>query len=946
VKRLPAVSLVVACLLAAGPPAAGAAGWRSLSSDAFLVLYPDGRESEALEALAVLEQERAYVQGIVGGRTRRVTVVIQDLGIESNGLTDPTFHRILLFPTASGAGDLSFYQSWWRLLGVHEYTHWQHLSARGGLPGFVVGLAGTWAAPGNCTPSWLKEGICVYAESGLSPFEGRLNEGTYEAILAALAREGELPSLVEATFQPLEFPGVGASVRLLGGSFFAYLARTYGPESLRRFFDRFASSGWSYLSPLLPWAGVDHSARRVFGKGMPELWLDWQADVIERHAPAASVCSAEPVTRFPEPPVAKPADWGITATVAWQGVLYYQRQRPEKPAAFGVEWHYELVRYDPASARREVLYSTTAPFYGPLRVCDGILYFAVQELRPGYANREYGSYGVEAVLYGLNLRQPRRPQRVAAGAFRTFEVLPGGAVLLSRDEAGAFGSQIQLLAAGTRRPRRLLESEWRVEELLYDGQSWLYLSARRRGENTGLYRVSLPVGQLSALEAGELPALRPEAILHTAYAEKEIALGGQLLLFSANWAGRHCVYAWQPRDRSVARLDTGEGFCAAPSLAGGQVYVAGLEASGYLLRGSPLALVPLSPPEPPSSQGKPVPVLPESEPRRGQGGYWYNLGSLLPRALIPVLGFDSAAGRIQAGALLSGLSALGDIFYTMGAYYDSADHRPELNMYLGAQLAPPLQVSVSYTTAGADRLSGSVEVPLYRSLQPGLSLLVTGLSASIFEDDYSRRAVEPLLRVGLQAPGSALQLSVSLPLESRALGSAEEDRALLAGLDWRQLLFGARLRLNGSGVYDLQGQQWLLPTPRGYAGGLSASCGAVLSAELSLALLRVRRGLWNPAIFFEDLFLVPFFDLALNETGELQWSAGGSLHLEVKGLAQNEGVPLDLSLGFVVTREGEPGLLLALELPLFGQDYGPVGGGFRPPWTAAARGSLPRPWSR
>lgn len=945
-KRLLAASLIG---LAIAGPLRALPGWRSLASDSFRVLYPAEREADAREALAALEQARPHVQSIVGGRTRRVTVVIQDLGIESNGLTDSAFHRILLFPTAPGAGDLSFHESWWRLVGVHEYTHWQHLSARGGLPGLAVALAGTWAAPGNATPSWLTEGICVYAESGLSSLEGRLNEGTYEAILASLARAGKLPGLVEATFQPLGFPGAGTSVRLLGGSFFAYLARTYGPEALPRFFGHFASSGWSYVSPLLPWAGIDRSARTVFGKGVRELWLAWQLDLIARYPPDGA---AQPE-----------GGWSVGAAATWRGAVYQQRQRPVKAAAFDARWTYELVRYDGAGAPEalgapgEVLYRTTSPFHGPLRVREGKLYFAVQELRPGYANREFGSYGYEAVLYALDLESPRsRPRRVLQEPFRSFEVLPGGAVLLSRDRADAFGSEIRVLTAWDRRSRPLAVSGLRVEELLHDGSRWLYLSARREGANPGLYRGALAAGALpgpgaepdappgpgtltgpgaqSGSAAQALAELAVEQILDTPYAERDICLGGELLLFSANWNGSHGLYAWQAGDGSVSALSAAEPFAVAPALLEDRVWFTGLSARGYPLRSRPLERAPVQPPHalPAVAPTAPAPAAPAGEPAAGaspaplprRSGYLYNLGSLVPRALIPVFGFDALAGTWQAGAVLAGRSVLGDFLYTAGAYYDSDSGRPELSAYLESQALPPLQLTVSFATSGADELRLTLLAPLYRSLRPGFSGLAVGLGAVLFEDDYSRRALEPQLQLGLRFPRMELQSTASLSVERAALGSSQEDLALLATLRWRQLLFGGQLGLTVAAVHDFDGLAWTLPPPRGYADGLPAQSGALVSAEISLPLLRLRGGLWNPAVYFEDLFLAPFFDLAVEAGGALQWSAGAALHLEIKALAQSEGVPLDLSLGVALTREAQAGVLVGLQMPLAASPYGRV----------------------
>ena len=64
--------------------------WKTLKTDAFTVFYPSGREREAQEILEVLEYYRSYTGDLVGAPLRRVAVVLEDIGRESNGLTDVT----------------------------------------------------------------------------------------------------------------------------------------------------------------------------------------------------------------------------------------------------------------------------------------------------------------------------------------------------------------------------------------------------------------------------------------------------------------------------------------------------------------------------------------------------------------------------------------------------------------------------------------------------------------------------------------------------------------------------------------------------------------------------------------------------------------------------------------------------------------------------------------
>ena len=271
--------LVLASLLVAALPAQ--ALWKSFKTSAYILFYPEERESQALELLTVLEADGAYVEESLGYRPRRIAVVLTDLGIQANGLTDPLFRRILLYPYSpspekgGSLASLGTVQSWWRLLWVHEYGHWTHLDMAAGAPAALRALFGNAMAPNLFAPTWLHEGICVYLESAHSRYEGRLNDGTFAAYAGVLAREQALPSLAAATFQDSDFPA-GVGPYLYGGLFLGYLAETYGEEALREFLRRTSSSLGSYLSPLIPALGIDCAARRSFGRSFPALWREWQ----------------------------------------------------------------------------------------------------------------------------------------------------------------------------------------------------------------------------------------------------------------------------------------------------------------------------------------------------------------------------------------------------------------------------------------------------------------------------------------------------------------------------------------------------------------------------------------------------------------------------------------------------------------------------------------------
>ena len=931
----------------ASPAASGRVRWKTLKTPAFTVFYPQERERQAVEILSVLENVRGYVEQTVGKTGGPIAVVLADLGIESNGLTDPVFRRMVLYPYSPSTGSLSTLQSWWRLLGVHEYTHWVHLSAASGLPGVLTAVFGNILAPNLLAPAWLLEGLCVYAESGLSPYEGRLNDGTFDAYVATLAREQALPSVAAATFQSSEFPG-GMGPYLYGGVFFGYLADTYGEEALREFIDRTSSSVFSYLSPLLPAAGVDSRARKAFGKPFRVLWDQWR-EAEGRQA------SSFPV---PESVLTARPGW-LEAPVARNGLLYFRRLRVQDSRPLETRRVYELVSLDPDSGRERVLVRTPASFTGPLVVGEEVLYYALLDVERGFANTELSSYGFTAQVWELELATGRR-RRLFRAPLRTFAVLGDGDVLCSLDRAGSFGSELRLFRRSEGGLQTLFETDVLVSEI-HSGAAGLFVSARRDGESFGVYRVHGP-GRL--LESGTVltgaalagpdvsfpglsaEELRLEPLADSPFSEGQLCLAGNRLYFSANPEGRHRIYG---RDLESGRTAVADslGYQSAPAFdpATGRLFALSLEAGGFTLCELADPLREVDPPgqaarrheaEPPagtdplrhgtalpqaadvpgnadlSAWRQPAPPLPDDQIRRG--GYLDNLATLLPRVLLPVLGFDSFTRTVQAGAAVLGRSALGDLEYLLGLFYDSHSAQAEAMATLRLQPAAPVAVELDFSSVGANSLGLTVVSPLYWSLTPGLWYVTAGAAARLFEEDFSRLAIAPLLGLGLRGPSTALEARLRLPLERLELGSDRNALALVGGLELVQALGPLEFRLEALGVESFFGSPTDLPPPPGYAVGLPALRGGYAGLDLWVPLVRIRRGLWNPGIHLDDLYAAVFVRGALNEAPALQLSYGGELHLELRALAAGTGVPVNAFVRVALTREGQPGLALGVQV--------------------------------
>src|SRR5512139_3486913 len=114
--------------------------WRTLTTDAFEVNYPEPLDEVARRTAAVLEDAHRRLVPVLGHRPRsRVRVVLTDGSDSANGsATALPFNTLRLYTTAPD--DLSVlgdYEDWLTTLVLHEHTHILHLDNIGGVPDII-----------------------------------------------------------------------------------------------------------------------------------------------------------------------------------------------------------------------------------------------------------------------------------------------------------------------------------------------------------------------------------------------------------------------------------------------------------------------------------------------------------------------------------------------------------------------------------------------------------------------------------------------------------------------------------------------------------------------------------------------------------------------------------------------------------------------------------------
>ena len=812
-------------------------GWEVAKTPHFTCFYPEGYRWEAEQALSNLEYYRRDVARLTGNREiGNLPVVIEDIGMTTNGFADPIFKNIHLFthPPHSGMS-LGITENWYREVGVHEYTHIAHLTETSDFPGALTRFFGSTFQPNLYSPGWITEGITVFSESQASSYEGRLNDGFFDAVIKAKAKEAGLPSISQATYSPLEFPYGG--IYLYGGEFFKYLDREYGQAKFSEFFRAMGASTLALppLGPLFPGIGLDRAAKKTFGKSFPQLWAQWQ-DSID-----ASLwkIDGEQLTKN---------GWRVGSPILSGQKIYYIRSYPKKTGAFERFYFEEIVERDMDTGQERVVVSSTSEIIGGLDQAGDKLYYALMEAKKGYANSAQLGFGTYAILHERDLVEGK--DRIVFGdEMRDFALLKEGRIVYAKDKAHSFGSELWIRQNGK---KELLASlDYLVSEIISLREGRVALVARPDWQNWNIYLLDLSTKEL-----------RP--IAETPFGELAISNTGGRLFFSANYEGEYAIYAYDLEGENFSKL-TRTGFATSPLFdrENNDLYFVGLTSAGFdLYRKRVEEFDEFLVMDYPKSQ---APLFPELKAEKG--GRLDHLKTLLPKVhlVYPTKG--------AAGVLLAGQDATGENSYWVDFCQEEGDQEGSFS-WTSTHFAPSI---LSFDYKLEEEMGLSWMYPLRIRLSSPLSVLA-GLGAREF-DEFERKEVTPSLSFFLNFPKTEIAVRAEYLLERKSLGSIMDREGVKAEAYLSRYLKDSQIGLRLSGINDPRESGERETNIRGYDESIKGDRLAVVSLEYSRPLLKIRKGLWNPNLFFEDLCLTLFTEAAFSE-GETQFSGGVELKQE------------------------------------------------------------------
>lgn len=841
--------------------------WKTMKTDDFTVIYKDGYEWAAMHTLLNLHYYGGDVRAIVGDGLRNLPLVIEDVGAVSNGFANPIFYNIHIFTRPQ---DFSYrlegVESWYRAVVLHEYTHMLHLSRARGFAGLLRNVFGSFLAPNLYSPGWITEGITVYSESQSTIYEGRLNDGFFDSYIGTRVHTGTMPSIVEATNTPLDFPA--GTHYLYGGELFEFIAQKYGEDKFSEFFDSYGLYFWAPLSSILPFTGLDIAARKSFGKTWPELFAEWQQfekSRFNRWEPAGLRITYR--------------GWYVYSLAARDGMLYYVRYRPIKTDGFRVRNIVQLVEFNCRDDVERTIIPLSSVITTPLRLYDNKLYYTMPQLVGGYANIYYSGYGVEANLHEYDL-DTGEDRIVLSDDIRSFCILKGGRIMYSRDRDGGFGSEIRLYDGNEN--SCIFETDMLIGELDAT-RAHTAVSARRDHENWNVYLLDFEAGDFVPVAA-------------TPWIEGGITLIGDTLLFTANYDEVYGIYMCDLKDGSLYRLTDG-GYADRGVIVDTSLYFLGISEGGfdvYRTRFEPVSYerVVEEPSPKPDFEGMTLKV--------SDGGYGDVVKTLFPSIRLPlVLPLDDDLSEWAYGMLFVGGDATDENIYGGFIALNPGEEDIFFNSVWQSRFFSPVDVLLFYDYRNA--LEYSVAYPAVLNLEYGVSNLTLFMGGRIFEGT-SRVEFEPGFATTMQYPQTTLSLRMSFPFERQAWASAINRGGQRLQFGWRQLLFSGECRFYSNAYVDRHNPDTASFYLRGY-DQIESPRAVVLNIEYGRRLCKLRRGLWNPNIYFEDLFWTAFTDVALADDGTSYYSAGLELSLELRtGFGFLQLVP---KFGAALTKEGE-----------------------------------------
>ena len=363
--------------------------WKAIESDNFLLYYPNEKQELAVETLSLFEHYRPFIKEYSGNDLDKFSIVLEDVGFNANGYASP-LEKIGLYTGSLGPSSPFQTKHFLRLLTIHEMMHIAHLNYITGKQEQTQSIFGNLYYPNLYSPIWLTEGLAVNAESSISRYEGRLNDGKFNAYMQHHVHHNSQLKLADLFDTNYSYP-LDKSY-LYGGLFFEYLIKEFGKDSVAEFIDQQSIQTWYILSPAFPNLGIDKAAKQVFGKSFNALYRDYLRKEKETNN---WVIDGNRETR---------TGWYKDFLISGENQLYFTQFSLDPRTPFNPKENYSIIAYNPNTKRKRTLLSDTTAVVSPLQLQEMYLYYLKNEMRENKLNISNNHYGVIRTLHKLNTR--------------------------------------------------------------------------------------------------------------------------------------------------------------------------------------------------------------------------------------------------------------------------------------------------------------------------------------------------------------------------------------------------------------------------------------------------------------------------------------------------------------------------------------------------------------
>ena len=622
VRRVACGALLLALVRPAAAQVDPSGTWRTLHTQHFRVHFRPSYRARA--ALAAAEAERAYalLSSELHPPRGVIDVTLSDDVDTPNGFTTifpSNRFTILLVPPVTDPA-LQTYDSWERLVIVHELTHVFHLDRSRGLWSALQSVFGRAPGlfPNQYQPSWVTEGLATYYESRFTA-GGRADGSFHREVVAADAAFGH----ARAPWNALLFTRWpdGLAPYAYGSRFWEFLSRNRSDSIVPRFVEQTAGQ-------FIPFR-VGRPLRHA-GATQP-LAAEWSRAI------AAAVPVAQPGAR---------------------GQLIAGRLRSEPVPRVSPDGRRLAYQYDDGRGARRL--RVVDPQSGAVlrshRINGGVSYDWLGDTLI-VAQLDFSSrWTIRSDLWRWSPPPDGAWTRMTTDA-RLIEPRAGGGTLAALKLAG--GGDAPTIPAAP------IEGTWGPTVPSPDGR-WIVAT---RNQNGRWELVRWPAGQ-------------PHAVTVLAYAAGASAIAdpvwtsdGASVLFVTDAGGFPQIHRWRESDGIVQLTAEPLGARSPAPLPDGRILFTTLGNGGWELRVAAPRPIPL-PPAPlaaASFDSAPHVVMRET-------GY-ASWGSLRPHFWIP-LGVNAGAAGHFFGAVTAGSDALGRYTYLVEAQFSPSPARVQGSFFL------------------------------------------------------------------------------------------------------------------------------------------------------------------------------------------------------------------------------------------------------------------------